>query len=133
MRARGGGRVVHITSVTVKQPVDNLMLSNALRAAVIGFAKTLANEVARDNILVNCVAPGFTRTERVTELTTTTAAREQTTAAAVESRIVGGIPMGRLGEPEELASLIAYLASDANGYITGTTIAVDGGYVRSLL
>lgn len=133
MRARGGGRIVHITSVTVKQPVDGLMLSNALRAAVIGFAKTLATEVAADNILVNCVAPGFTRTERVTDLTNATAAREQTTPQAVEERIVSTIPMRRLGRPEELASLIAFLASEANGYITGTTIQVDGGYVRSLL
>lgn len=133
MRARGGGRIVHITSVTVKQPVDGLMLSNALRAAVAGFAKTLATEVARDNILINCVAPGFTRTERVTELTHTTAAREQTTADAVEQRIVAQIPMARLGEPQELASLIAYLASEANGYVTGTTIQVDGGYVRGIL
>lgn len=133
MRARGGGRIVHITSVTVKQPVDGLMLSNALRAAVVGFSKTLSVEVAGENILVNCVAPGFTRTERVTELTRTTAVRERTTAAAVEERIVKQIPAGRLGEPQELASLIAFLASDANGYITGTTIQVDGGYVRSLL
>ena len=132
LRARGGGRIIHITSVSVKQPVDGLMLSNALRAAVTGFSKTLASELASDGILVNCVAPGFTRTERVTELTEATAAREGVGADAVERRIVGQIPMGRLGEPHELASLIAFLASDSGSYVTGTTIQVDGGYVRSV-
>jgi 3-oxoacyl-[acyl-carrier protein] reductase len=133
MRARGGGRIVHITSVSVKQPVDGLMLSNALRAAVTGFSKTLAAEVAPHGILVNCAAPGFTRTERVTEVAAAAAAREGVRPEDVEARIVKQIPMGRLGEPGELAELIAFLASDGNGYITGTTIQVDGGYVRSVL
>ena len=133
LRARGGGRIIHVTSVSVKQPVDGLMLSNALRAAVTGFSKTLASELAADGILVNCVAPGFTRTERVTELTAATAAREGIGADEVEARIVKQIPMGRLGEPKELAGLIAFLASDSGSYVTGSTIQVDGGYVRSVL
>ena len=132
MRARGGGRIINITSVAVKQPVDGLMLSNAVRTAVIGLSKTLANELASDRILVNSVAPGFTRTERVTDVTTATAAREGVDAATVEQRIVRQIPLGRLGEPHELANLIAFLASDAAGYVTGTTIQVDGGLVKSV-
>ena len=133
MRKRGGGRIIHITSVSVKQPVDNLMLSNSLRPAVVGFAKSLATELAHEKILVNCVAPGYTRTDRVVELARATAARDGTTVDVVEQRLVAQIPMGRLGEPHELASLIVFLASDRASYITGTTLQVDGGYVRSLL
>ena len=133
MRARGGGRIINITSVAVKQPVDGLMLSNAVRSAVVGFSKTLANELARDRILVNCVAPGFTRTERVDEVTRAAAAREGVTPDAVEARIVQQIPMARLGEPTDLANLIAFLASEGGDYVTGTTIPVDGGYLRGVL
>jgi 3-oxoacyl-[acyl-carrier protein] reductase len=132
MRRRGAGRIINITSVTVKQPVDNLMLSNAVRPAVVGFSRSLATELAPERITVNCVAPGYTRTERVLELNEANAAREQTTAAAVEQRLVASIPMKRLGEPYELASLIAFLASERAAYITGTTLQVDGGFVRSL-
>jgi 3-oxoacyl-[acyl-carrier protein] reductase len=132
MRARGGGRIINITSVTVKQPVDNLMLSNAVRPAVVGLSRSLATELAPDRITVNCVAPGYTRTERVVELNEANAAKEQSTLAAIEQRLVASIPMKRLGEPYELAALIAFLASDKAAYITGTTLQVDGGYVRSL-
>ena len=133
MRRRGGGRIINITSVTVKQPEPNLLLSNAVRPAVVGFAKSLALELAADRITVNCVAPGYTRTERVVELNAANAAREGTTPDDVERRLVASIPMRRLGEPRELAALIAFLASDQAGYITGTTLQVDGGYVKSLL
>jgi 3-oxoacyl-[acyl-carrier protein] reductase len=133
LRKRGGGRIINITSVTVKQPVDNLMLSNAVRPAVVGFSRSLATELAPERITVNCVAPGYTRTGRVLELNEASAAREQTTAAAVEQRLVASIPMKRLGEPHELGSLIAFLASERAAYITGTTLQVDGGYVRSLM
>jgi 3-oxoacyl-[acyl-carrier protein] reductase len=119
--------------VSVKQPIDGLMLSNALRAAVVGFSKTLATELAGDGILVNCVAPGYTRTDRVTELAAATAAREQTTAEAVEARLVQHVPLGRLGEPRELGDLIAFLASARSSYITGTTIQVDGGFVKGMM
>jgi 3-oxoacyl-[acyl-carrier protein] reductase len=133
LRKRGGGRIIHITSITVKQPEHNLMLSNAVRPAVVGFARSLANDLATEGITVNCVAPGYTRTERVVELNAANAAREQTTPDLVEQRLVSAIPMKRLGEPHELASLIVFLASDKASYITGTTLQVDGGYVRSLL
>lgn len=133
MRKRGGGRIINITSISVKQPIDGLMLSNALRAAVIGFSKTLATELAPEGILVNCVAPGYTRTDRSIQLAEAAAQREGVDVAAVEKRTVQHIPMGRMGEPRELADLIAFLASDRGSYITGTTIQVDGGYVKSIM
>ncbi len=133
MRARGGGRIIHITSVAVKQPVAGLMLSNAVRAAVVGFSKTLSKEVAKDHITVNCVAPGYTRTQRVINLNDATAAREGKPLAEVEQRLLANIPAGRLGEPSELASLIAYLASDQAAYMTGSVVAVDGGSVAGIL
>jgi 3-oxoacyl-[acyl-carrier protein] reductase len=133
MRRRGGGRIINITSVSAKQPVDGLMLSNALRPAVVGFSKTLATELAAEGILVNCVSPGYTRTERVTEVVHAAAQREQLDPAVVERRLTASIPAGRLGEPRELADLIAFLASARASYITGATIQVDGGYVRGLL
>ena len=133
MRARGGGRIIHITSVAVKQPVPGLILSNAVRAAVVGFSKTLSRELARDNITVNCVAPGYTRTARVTRLNEAAAAREGQPVDAIEQRLVAQIPMGRLGEPRELADLIAFLASDRSGYVTGTVIQVDGGIIAGIL
>jgi len=133
MRRAGGGRIVNITSVSAKQPIAGLMVSNTLRPAVTGFAKTLADELAPDHILVNCLAPGYTRTERVIEVTEATAAREGTTAEAVEQRLIQGIPLRRMAEPSEVADMVVFLASDRGRYITGTTIPVDGGYLRGLL
>jgi 3-oxoacyl-[acyl-carrier protein] reductase len=130
---RGGGRIINITSISAKQPIAGLMLSNALRPAVTGFSKTLANELARDGILVNCVAPGYTRTDRVIELAEATAAREGVLVEVVEKRTVQNIPLGRMAEPAEFADLVVFLASDRGRYITGTTIPVDGGYLRGLL
>jgi 3-oxoacyl-[acyl-carrier protein] reductase len=132
MRARGGGRIIHITSISVKQPVPGLVLSNALRAAVAGLAKTLAAELAADRILVNCVAPGYTRTDRVVELSNQAAAREGISAGEVERRTVAQIPLGRMGDPAEFGSVVAFLASPAASYVTGVTIQVDGGWTRSL-
>ncbi len=133
MRRRGGGRIIAITSVAVRQPVDGLILSNATRAAVVGLAKTLSSELAAEGILVNCVAPGYTRTDRVVELSRAAAAREGVEPHVVMERTVAGVPMERLGEPRELGTLVAFLASEASSYITGTTIQVDGGYARGLL
>ena len=132
MRRRGGGRIINITSISARQPIEGLMLSNSLRPAVHGFSKTLAGELAGENIQVNCVAPGYTRTERVIEVTDDAARRAGGTREEAEQRLVSGIPARRLGEPDELASLITFLASDRATYITGATIAVDGGYIRSL-
>lgn len=133
MRERRWGRVINVTSIAVKQPVDNLMLSNSVRSAVTGFARTLANEVAKQGITVNNILPGYTRTERVEELATATAGREGITPRDVLARFEREIPMGRLGEPEEFAALAAFLASERASYITGQSFAVDGGWIKSLL
>lgn len=133
MRERRWGRILNVTSIAVKQPVENLMLSNSLRAAVTGFARTLANEVAADGVTVNNLLPGYTRTERVDELARAAALREGIDEAQARARWESEIPMRRLGEPREFAALAAFLASDRAGYITGTSITVDGGWVRSLL
>ena len=133
MRERRWGRVLNVTSIAVKQPVEGLMLSNSLRAAVTGWARTLANEVARDGITVNNVLPGYTRTERVQQLNEATAAREGLTVEEVQRRTEGQIPMRRLAEPAEFAAVVAFLASDRASYVTGQSIAVDGGWIRALL
>ena len=131
--ARASGRILNVTSIAAKQPVDGLILSNALRAAVTGLARTLANEAARFGITVNNLLPGYTRTERVRSWRTPSASREGTTAEAVTAGWHKQIPAGRLGEPRELAALAAFLASDRARYITGQSIAVDGGWIRGLL
>ncbi len=132
MRARTWGRVLNVTSITVKQPVDGLMLSNSLRAAVTGFARTLATEVARDGVTVNCILPGYTKTERVAQLAAATAEREGLSAGEVHARTEAQIPMRRMGEPREFAALAAFLVSERASYITGQSVAVDGGWIRGL-
>lgn len=133
MKERRWGRILNITSIAAKQPVDGLMLSNSIRAAVTGFARTLANEVARYGVTVNNILPGYTRTERVEQLNADNAAREGIAVEEVSRRIEGQIPMRRLGEPHEFAALAAFLASEQAAYITGQSIAVDGGWIRSLM
>lgn len=134
MKRRGWGRIINVTSVAVKQPIDGLMLSNSLRAGLTGFARTLANEVAPHGVTVNNVLPGYTRTDRLIDL-----ARQLADAGRAESLDAAfgaweaEIPAGRLGDPAELGALVAFLASERAGYITGTSIAVDGGWTRSLL
>lgn len=125
MRARRWGRIVVISSFGVKQPVPNLTLSNSVRMAVLGWAKTLSEQVAADNITVNTVCPGWTATDRVTDLLAGAEDPE-----AMRRAIIGSIPMGRIGEPEEIARLAVFLGSEAASYMTGTSIAVDGGVVR---
>jgi len=133
MKERGWGRILAVTSVAAKQPVPDLMLSNSLRAAVTGFTRTLANEVARDGITVNTILPGYTRTERVVELNEATARREGIEPAEARARIEAEIPMGRLGEPGDFAAMATFLVSERASYVTGQSIAVDGGWIKALL
>ena len=133
MKERRWGRIVNVTSIAVKQPVDNLILSNSVRAAVTGFSKTLSNEVALYGITVNNVMPGYTRTERLDELASANALRDNITPDEVRARWHDEIPMDRLGDPRELAALTAFLCSERASYITGQSIACDGGWIRALL
>ncbi len=133
MRERGWGRIINITSIAVKQPVDGLILSNSIRAAVTGFARTLANEVGGTGVTVNNVMPGFTWTDRVEELAVRSARAQSITRDEVVAAWEAEIPLGRLAEPREFAALVAFLASDRAAYVTGASIPVDGGWIRSLL
>jgi 3-oxoacyl-[acyl-carrier protein] reductase len=133
MRERRWGRILNITSIAVKQPVENLLLSNSLRAGLTGFARTLANEVASEGVTVNNFLPGYTRTERLEELAQMMADKQGISAAEFRGKWEKEIPMGRLGEPREFAALAAFLVSERASYITGTSIQVDGGWIKSLL
>jgi len=133
MRSRKWGRIININSIAAKQPVDNLILSNSIRSAVSGFARSLANEVATTGITVNSILAGYTRTDRVEQLADATAAKEGIDKDDVLARFEREIPMKRLGEPKELAALAAFLASERAAYITGQSIAVDGGWIKGLL
>ena len=133
MRDASWGRIINITSVAVKQPVDGLILSNAIRAGVTGFAKTLANEEARCGITVNNVMPGYTKTERLEQLASDAADRSGLLVEETYARWESQIPMGRIGTPAEFAALVTFLASERASYITGVSIPVDGGAIRSLL
>ena len=132
MRAKRWGRIINITSIAAKQPVDGLMLSNSLRTAVIAFAKTLSNEVAADGVTVNCLLPGYTRTDRVVDLAQQKSASSGGRVEDIYRQWEAEIPMGRIAEPREFAALAAFLASDRAGYITGQSIAVDGGWIKGL-
>jgi 3-oxoacyl-[acyl-carrier protein] reductase len=133
MQKNKWGRFITITSYAVKQPVDGLLLSNSVRSAVTGLARTLANEYAADGITVNNVCPGYTATDRLGELAAVISARTGTTPEEVFTGWERQIPAGRIGKPEEFAAVVAFLASERASYVNGTSIAVDGGIVRSLL
>jgi 3-oxoacyl-[acyl-carrier protein] reductase len=133
MQRRKWGRLITITSMSVKQPVEGLILSNSIRAAVTGLARTLANEFGADGITVNNVAPGYTLTDRLEELTTKRAADLGVSKEKVLEQMSASVPARRIGRPEEFAAAVAFLASERASYLNGTTIAVDGGWVRSLL
>ena len=126
------GRILTIASSSIKQPIPNLALSNALRAGVWGIAKTLSRELAPQGILVNVIAPGRIDTERIAELDQAQAQRSGKSVDDVRKASVGGIPLGRLGRPEELANLVVFLASAAGSYITGQAITVDGAAGNAL-
>jgi|SRR5690625_4275881 len=132
MKKNGKGRIVNITSSSIKQSLDQLMLSNALRPGVMGLTKTLAREVAKDNILVNTVGPGTIATERIEQLTDMRAKATGTDPNKLEREMIANIPLGRLGTPDEFAKAVVFLGSFANTYITGQSLIVDGGSVRAL-
>jgi 3-oxoacyl-[acyl-carrier protein] reductase len=133
MRAQRWGRVINVTSFGVKQPIDQLMLSNSIRLAVIGWAKTLAKELAPEGVLVNNVCPGWTETGRVEQLMAARAAASGRQPTDVANDIIADIPMGRMGRPEEFADAVAFLASERASYITGVALAVDGGAIQAAL
>lgn len=133
MKRRRWGRIVNVTSISVKQPVEGLILSNAIRAGITGFAKTISNEVAPYDVTVNNVLPGYTRTERLVHLAEAISTREGTSIDAVYDGWAEEIPMGRLAEPPELGAVTTFLCSDQASYVTGQSIAVDGGWIKGLI
>lgn len=133
MQKNRWGRLLTITSLSVKQPVDGLLLSNSIRAAVTGLARTLANEYGPFGITVNNVCPGYTRTERLDELAAKMSAAETISAEQIFQRWSAAIPLGRVATPQEFAAVVAFLASERASYVNGVTLAVDGGAVKSLL
>lgn len=132
MQERRWGRFIAITSVTVKQPVEGLILSNAVRSGVSGLVKTLSNEYGPYNVLVNNVCPGYTATARLLSLTDTLAKKESVDPQEIQERWARQTPLRRIGQPEEFANLVVFLASERASYITGASIAVDGGLVKGL-
>lgn len=132
MRTQRWGRIVNITSTTVKEPWETLLFSNVFRVSVVSLAKTLSRALAKENILINTVCPGPFRTQRAESLIKNQAEKTGKAVDAVVAEWVQGIPLGRMGEPEELADLVAFLVSDRASHITGTTIPADGGAVKGL-
>jgi 3-oxoacyl-[acyl-carrier protein] reductase len=133
MKAKRWGRIINMTSIAVKQPIDGLILSNTVRSGVIGFAKSLSNELAPFNITVNSVCPGYTMTDRVRNLSKVVAQKQGTTPEAIIQKWASEIPMGRIGTPEEFAALVTFLASVQAGYITGAAIQIDGGWYKGVM
>lgn len=133
MKKNNWGRIINITSIAVKQPIDGLILSNTVRSGVIGLAKTLSREMGKFNITVNNVCPGRILTERIIQLAKQRASMHNKSYREIVGDMQCDIPLGRLGEPDELASLVTFLASEKASYITGTTIQVDGGLTKSML
>ncbi len=132
MQKKKFGRIVAIESSSVKQSIDNLALSNAIRPAVVAYLKTLSAEVAKDNILINTLLPGPMRTERLESLLNSWAEKSGSSVEKVTRKREAQIPLGRFGKPEELGTIAAFLLSARNSYITGQSVAVDGGLTRTV-
>ncbi len=130
---QGGGAILAITSVMVKQPLPNLVLSNSLRLAVAGLVKTLADELGPFGVRANAICPGWTRTGRVGQLLEDRAERHKTTTQKEEARITADIPFGRLGRPDEFAATAAFPVSPAASHIDGVCLLIDGGMYRGVL
>lgn len=133
MRERAWGRIVAINSVSTRQPIPALALSNTLRPAVVGYLKTLSQEVAADGVTVNAVLPGYTLTERQDELASAASARLGKSREEVMAGWIGNTPIGRMAQPDEIGAMVGFLCSPEASYVTGQAIAVDGGYVKGLL
>jgi 3-oxoacyl-[acyl-carrier protein] reductase len=133
MKENEWGRIINMTSFAVKQPAERLILSNSIRAAVLGLTKSLSNELAEYGILVNAVCPGWTLTKRVEELAKSMADNKGKAYKDVIAEWANGIPLKRLAKPEEIANLVAFLASEKASYITGAVIQADGGFIKSLV
>jgi len=132
MKARKWGRIIAIASISAKQPLDNLILSNTVRAGVLGFTKSLSNELAPYKITVNSICPGYTATDRLKDFAENLSKSANVTVSQLFTSWERSIPSNRLAEPAEPAGLIAFLASEAAAYITGTAIQIDGGYIKGL-
>jgi 3-oxoacyl-[acyl-carrier protein] reductase len=132
MKQEKWGRIINMTSFAAKQPVDRLILSNTIRAGILGLTKTLSNELAEFNVLVNAVCPGWTKTRRIEQLAKATAEKNGKTYDVVIDEWTSKIPLKRLAQPEEIANTVTFLASERASYITGTVIQVDGGFIQSL-
>ncbi|RKD76288.1 MULTISPECIES: SDR family oxidoreductase [Sinobaca] len=132
MRSQKSGRIINFASSSIKQTLDNLVLSNTFRAGIVGLAKSLSQEVADDNILINTIGPGRIDTERVAQLDTIRADKQGKTYDEIRSNTEKSIPIGRYGQPEEFAKQVVFLCSGANTYVTGQTFVVDGGLVKAL-
>jgi 3-oxoacyl-[acyl-carrier protein] reductase len=132
MREQRWGRIVTVASSSMRQPIDDLTLSNTFRVGILGLAKSLALEVAGDGVLVNTLGPGRIATDRVAELDATRAERTGQSVEEVRAQGEAAIPIGRYGTPEEFADVAAFLASGANTYVTGQNLLVDGGLVRAI-
>lgn len=133
MKEHKWGRIINMTSFAVKQPAERLILSNSIRAAVLGVTKTMSNELAEYGILVNAVCPGWTLTKRVEELAKSTAEKTGRNYEEVIAEWANSIPLKRLAKPEEIANLVVFLASEKASYVTGAVMQVDGGFIKSLL
>lgn len=133
MKNNQWGRIINITSVSVKQPLPNLMLSNAVRCGVIGFAKTLADEIGPYNITVNNLCPGYTRTDRVINLADNLSKQQKVGVDKIYAQWEKSVPLGRIGDPDDFGACVAFIASQQAGYITGTSITVDGGFYRGVM
>lgn len=132
MKEQQFGRIINISSSSTKEVLDGLILSNTLRAGMVGFSKTLAREVAADNIMVNTVGPGKIATDRVAELNEIAAEKQQVSIEDIIKQTEASIPAGRIGDPEEFAKILVFLGSAANSYLTGQSLVVDGGFLKAL-
>jgi 3-oxoacyl-[acyl-carrier protein] reductase len=132
MKDSGSGRIINLSSYSVKQPLNSMLLSNSLRLGALGWAKTLSNEVAKYNILVNTICTGWTKTQRIDQLIEARAQAEGIDRQELASGLIANIPLRRMAEPEEIAAVALFLASPAASYITGAAIPVDGGCAQTI-